>query len=370
MFFHGEVRQAWPWSENPDHFRLLRCNGKVVAGLVAVPVGQWFGGRSVFSWAIRLVGVGLEHRSRRVAPLLMGDMLHEAQRQGVALSVLYPATQPLYRAVGYEQAGVNQLLSMPVDAARLRDHGLDLRRVDRMAAIDRMAPLHEMRARRTSGHIDRNDWFWQRVLQPRQLPETHVFEVVGGGDAQGYMVYAMPPSDASTHGYDVFLTDFVATTAAAARRLMAHLGEHHSLGNRVRWRGRLDAPECMVLPQQKLHLEDSMTWMLRIVDVSTALTQRGYAPQVSGRLAFEVVDDLLPDNAGRWTLQVADGEAQVSRGGSAELKLDVRGLASLYTGHLTPHELCVAGLAEGPEAALSMAASLFYGPRCWMPDFF
>jgi predicted acetyltransferase len=370
MFFHGDVRKAWPWVENPDHFRLLRYEGRVAAGLVAVPVGQWFGGRSVSSWAIRLVGVGLEFRSLGAAPLLMQQMLREAQQQGAALSVLYPATQPLYRSVGYEQAGLNQLLALPVGAARLRDRTLALQRVDQKTAIAAMMPLYTARARRTSGNIDRSEWFWQRVLEPRMLPEVQVFLALGDAGPEGYMAYAMPASRAASAGYDLMLTDFVAGTAAATRRLMAHLGEHHSLGNVVRWRSTIEAPECLVLSQQRVRVEDSMTWMLRIVDVRKALTQRGYAPHLRGRLTLQVHDETLPDNAGTFSLEVAEGQAHVEPARQADLKLDVRGLAAVYSGHLTPDEVCVAGLGEGDEAARAMAAHLFAGPRCWMSDFF
>ena len=179
MSFTPENKKEWPWSENPDHFRLLRHSGHLAAGLVAVPVGQWFGGKPVPMWAIRLVGVGLEFRSMRAAPVLMGAMLREAREQGAALSTLYPATQPRYRSVGYEQAGVNQLFELPTSAVRVRDNTLELRRVDLDRGTEELHPVYERRARATAGHVQRSDWFWNRVVHPRNLPETHAFTVVG-----------------------------------------------------------------------------------------------------------------------------------------------------------------------------------------------
>ena len=50
--------------------------------------------------------------------------------------------------------------------------------------------------------------------------------------------------------------------------------------------------------------------------------------------------------------------------------MDIRGLAVLYSGQLTPFDLCLTGLAEGSEEALRTATLLFAGPRPWTSDFF
>jgi predicted acetyltransferase len=60
----------------------------------------------------------------------------------------------------------------------------------------------------------------------------------------------------------------------------------------------------------------------------------------------------------------------VRAGGRGELRLDVRGLAPLFSGLVAPADLAVAGLVEGPAAALDVAQRLFAGPEPWMPDFF
>jgi predicted acetyltransferase len=370
MSFTEEASLQWPWFENPDHFRLLRHEGRIAGGLVAVPVGQWFGGRSVPQWAIRLVGVGLDYRSLGAAPVLMAAMLREARRQGVAISSLYPATQPLYRSVGYEQAGFNQLFSFSTTAARVRDHRMRVQRYDPDTGIEPLQRLYDLRARQVAGHIDRSDWFWKRILKPRFLPPPVTYLAVGDDGPEGYMVYAMASKGPSLHGYDLTVTDFVATSGSAARRMVAHLGEHHSMGKTVHLRGAPEAAALYSMPQQHIQIESSICWMLRIVDVHKALEARGYHPQVSGRLQFELHDDLLPENAGRWTLTIEAGHARVSSGGDGALRLDIKGLAPLYAGHLSPFDLTLTGLAEGSDEALQQAAHLFAGPRSWMPDFF
>ncbi|HZM00717.1 MAG TPA: sterol carrier protein domain-containing protein, partial [Planctomycetota bacterium] len=123
-------------------------------------------------------------------------------------------------------------------------------------------------------------------------------------------------------------------------------------------------------------------WMLRVVDLPAALEQRGWPAGVRAELRLELSDDVLPENAGRWRLSVAEGSARVARlapgapsaarGSPAPpvLRLDVRGLAALYSGHLSPGLLQQAGLLDGDAAALELAAALFAGPAPAMADMF
>ena len=81
-------------------------------------------------------------------------------------------------------------------------------------------------------------------------------------------------------------------------------------------------------------------------------------------------DALLRDNARRWVVEVADGQAHVREGGRGALSLDVRGLAALYTGHLSGADVRVAGLGDGSDADLATATALFAGSAPWESDFF
>jgi predicted acetyltransferase len=110
--------------------------------------------------------------------------------------------------------------------------------------------------------------------------------------------------------------------------------------------------------------------MLRIVDVIGALSARGYPAGVSAELQLDVRDELLPWNNGRFVLTVADRRASVRSGGAGWVGLDVRDLAALYSGYLTPQELLAAGSLAGSEADLATAAQIFAGPRPWTPDMF
>jgi predicted acetyltransferase len=113
-----------------------------------------------------------------------------------------------------------------------------------------------------------------------------------------------------------------------------------------------------------------MDWLLRIVDVCGALAARGYPQGAEVEVHLEVRDTLLPANDGRFVLTIANGQGEVREGGRGGLRVDVRGLATLYSGHLSPEELRATGLLDGEPRDLAAAALAFAGPAPWMPDMF
>ena len=125
-----------------------------------------------------------------------------------------------------------------------------------------------------------------------------------------------------------------------------------------------------LLPDRRYELKLVDQWMVRLLDVPAALRARGYPRGLEAELHLEVKDDVLPENDGRLVLRVADGVGAVSAGGEGRLALDVRGLAALYTGHLSPDQLAATGLLSGTAEDRAAASPVFAGPAPWMPDFF
>jgi predicted acetyltransferase len=60
----------------------------------------------------------------------------------------------------------------------------------------------------------------------------------------------------------------------------------------------------------------------------------------------------------------------VTRGGEGTIHLDVRALASLYTGYLGPHDLARTGKLRADASALGDLADAFAGNAPWMCEMF
>lgn len=362
---------AEPWLRRGglDNIRVLRRGKAIVACLLLIPMGQFFGGRSVRMAGVAGVATAATARGTGAATVLMRSAVEEMRASGYPISTLYPATRTLYRRVGYEPAGGRFELTVPIGALKAVDRSTEMRAAEPEdeAAI---AEAYAAYARDMPGHLDRGDYIWHRIKNPRgESPRGFVLEGEGrGAGLDGYVF--LYEKKRPTYHYDLRITDIVARTPRAVRRLLSFLADHGTLGETAAWYTGPASRLVQALPEvgYTLYLQDH--WMLRIVDVKAALQARDYVEGIETDLHFQITDDLLPENAGRFVLEVAGGKGRVRRGGRGRIRLDIRGLAALYSGHLTPISLEAAGLMEGARAELSRAGAVFAGPAPWMPDMF
>lgn len=349
--------------------RVARCGGEVVGGLSLPVAGQYFGGRVVPVGALRAVAVTPHRRGSGVGGALVRGVLAELYERGVPLAVLFPATQPIYRRQGFEQAGTWTVYRLPTQAIDVRDRSME---VERVAPQDldwaAIKDLYDRVAVGSAGLLDRNDWFWRRRfwIGTKELP-AYVYTVSNEHGLQGYVSFTHRAGD---RRFDLVVHDLIAATSAASRRLWSLLADHRSMAEHVEWAGPPSESLLLGLAEMEAEVVRRMHWMLRLVDVPAALESRGYLPGITGELHFAVSDGIIAANHGNWTMRVGNGVAKVSPGGRGEVALDVRGLAALYTGFMSPFQLRRAGLIEGNDHQLAVAAALFAGPAPWMVDFF
>jgi len=362
-----EDTEAWLGIQRREDLRTVREGTRVVAALSLVPMGQFFGGRSVRTAGVAGVGIEPDRRGRGLAKDLMQRFLREMRESGYPLSTLYASTYGLYRAVGYERAGGRWLASLRPDSLIVpRGHSAEMRPVDEDDEPLLRATWSAW-ARTHTGQLDRGDYMWKRVTAPLGKP-AHACLVEGEGGIEGYVRWRQGAIDGSP--YEVLVTDMAALTATAATRLLAFFAGHGSITSSVRWASGPGDPVLALLPERRFELKLGDEWMLRLVDVPAALEARGYPPGVEAEVHLAVEDDLLSENSGRWVLRVADGRGEVTRGGEGRLTMDVRGLAPLYSGHQSPAQLALSGWVRGAREDLEAAQAVFAGSAPWMADAF
>jgi predicted acetyltransferase len=352
--------RAWMEREGLENARLAFLDDRLAGGLSVQAMGQWFGGRSVPCAVVRAVAVAPERRGDGVATRMLRAALLEMRERGLPLSMLFPATQVLYRRAGYEQAG-----SWFEQSARLADFPsagppLPVAAVDR--SDGRLRALHREQARRCPGMLDRSEWLWQRVLDPL-IPQLDLDAyLIGPDDApEGYLLVHVERDPDASSGH-ITLRDRALLTPRAVQRARSFLAQHRSVIERVWTTGPETEPLLVGLPNQTAEVTRRFAWMLRLVDVPAALAARGYPAPVAAELHLAVRDDFLEPHEQRLLLRVRDGEATVERGGRGEVQVDVRGLAALYTGYLSPEGAAALGYLEAPTPGLAALGALFAGP--------
>jgi predicted acetyltransferase len=365
--FGGEVPAVRVWLDRSGHenVRIARRGAETVGGLIEIPMGQWFGGRSVPMLGIAGVGVAPEARGEGVALALMHDTLRSARERGFALSTLYPAAVALYRAAGYEFAGSRflhkaALRTLPTERGPLRIALLEA------GATNEVEALYRAIASERPGYLDRGPYVWRRVRENRQGEPYQAFGAYGPSGLEGYAYLSQRGPDDQR---ELVVHDFVAATFAAATRLLALFADHRSTMKSLVLAGAAPNPLILAPTEPLFRVELGETWMLRVVDPALALAARGY-PALESAVDLELTDRSLPENSGRYRLEVSGGRAQVTRGGTGAVALDERALAALYTGFFSPALLARSAGLAGDEASLARLAMLFAGPPPSLCDFF
>lgn len=352
-----------------DNLRVIRQRGCVVGGLIIIHMGQYFGGRAVKMAGIAAVGIDQHLRGQGAASVLMSAAVREMHALGYPVSALFPATQPLYQRVGYEQAGTFYRCVLPIAAIDSRARDLTVRPITD-ADQSSIEKCYRARARRTNGHLDRTNYVWTRVRKNR-TGDARGFLVEGDQGVEGYVFVVQ--QDAPTRSYNLYCPDLVALTQRAAMRLLKFFADHRSMAGEVIWHG--SPTDALHLNVREQHIADQVKdqWMLRLLDAGKAIEARGYAPGVTAQLHLDIHGDTaLPDvNNGRLLVHIQGGQATAQRGqGRGEIKVTIRGLASLYAGMITPWEARAAGWLEGDDGAITSMAAAFAGGAPWIADHF
>ncbi len=330
-------------------------HGEVMGGASLVPMGQFFGGRSVPMIGVAAVAVAPEWRGRGAAVAVMREAVREMRARGAAISVLYPALQELYRLVGFEQAGARYETAVPGRLINIRGREPGLR-VRTVAGGDDPAirAAYAAGAAPVDGHLDRGEYIWTRVRDFRGVKaEGFVIEAQGGA-IEAYIFFSQRATDHPTLRHNLNVHDMAAATPRAARHLLGFLADHRSMTESIVWHGPAAGPLHALLPEQVYRVALHEHWMLRVIDAPAAFAARGYPPGLAAEAHLEIGEDpLVPENAGRWVLRVRDGRGSLERGGSGAVRVSLRGLAPLFTGHLSARSLRLAGHLQAEDADLA-----------------
>lgn len=361
--------EKWMLREGLDNVRLALVDGRLAGGLSVQRMGQWFGGRSVPCGAIRAVAIAPEFRGQNVAGRLLRHTLDELARDGIPLSMLFPATQHVYRRAGFEQAGVWVEYLATLGDFPSRSGGLEVTEVS--PHDERLRSLYTEQSRRASGPFDRSDWLWRRTVEPFNLAEHELSAyLLGPLDApEGYLLVHVQRGEGQ-HDSAIVLRDRALLTPAALSRAQSFLAHHRStLHGGVRLHGGIVEPLLIGLPNQLQDTARRIDWMLRLTDPPAALSARGYHPALSAEIHLVILDDASSPAEQPWTIRVRDGRASMTPGGEARLRVDVRGLAAMYSGHLGASDAALLGYLQGDPAQAALLEAIFAGPRPFTDDF-
>jgi predicted acetyltransferase len=356
--------EGWLKRMGVENIRLIREEKQVVGGLVVIPMGQWWGGESVSMTGIAGVGVAPESRGSGAALSLMQQAVKELYKKDVPISVLYPATQRLYRKAGYEQGGSFCSWEIAAQSIQIKKQPLPIKSVPLDSDI--FYQLYAKQGKNINGYLNRNQTIWNRIIFPSEKEVFYGYIIGSIEKPEGYIIISQYSVD---NDNILSVVDWVVLTKAAAQSFWSFLNNHRSQIDKIRWRSSAIDNLTIVLPEQTAKNRFINRWMLRIINVEKALSTRGYPSEIETELHLDIEDDLIAENNGKFILSIANGSGNITKGGKGNFRLDIKGLATLYTGLFTPQQLQLAGI-EATEKVISTATQIFAGSSPWMMDFF
>jgi predicted acetyltransferase len=340
-------------------------DGRLVGGAVFHDMRQWWHGKQVPMAGVAGVNVAPEYRGGGVGRAVMTALTGQMAERGYPLSVLYAATMPFYRKLGWELAGANYEAVLParslLELARPAGAAPKIRRpgpADVAEILDITGRVHEQA--RDCGPVT-----WDEPTVRRWL-DGPIGRYVGPHNyaylaPDGFAGYAW----AGGGHEEIFVDRVLATSPETTSALWSVIASHSSVASKVRVRIAPQDPLWWLLREQDAQLGERDPWMLRLLDAPAAIAARGF-PAVDLTVPLEITDDLCPHNTGLWQLTVRSGTAQLIRTpsgsrpaeSSPSLVLGARGLAALYAG--TPVATLrraglVTGGASGADALLDAA---------------
>ena len=143
------------------------------------------------------------------------------------------------------------------------------------------------------------------------------------------------------------------------------------VGVNLSWAGPTEEPLGQFLRVQQPQIQQSYWWMVRLLNVKSALEMRGYSAASNAMVDLTVIDPNLPENAGTFRIELRNGNATVVPISRASAVIDVGSLAAIYTGWLPARESVRIGrLQNASSAEIEALEKIFASPRPWCLDRF
>ena len=350
---------------DPEQVHVIEEDGEVRASATVLPLESFVDGEPRPMGGISAVMVHPAYRRRGYAGELMLAVLRDMRERNVALSLLSPFAHAFSRVFGYELASEAieyrlkpSDLSTSPEQSYLRDY--------REEDLPSLMALYEAEARRHALSVRRSEEHW-KSNEVRKDRDFAVYE--RGGEVEGYILYKLSGWQEQDPRRTLRVDELVATTTRAGEALFSFMASLDPLAYGIRHFTPRGEPLHPYLRSSHVDAKIEPDQMLRLVDVEDALGYLQRTPEAP--LVLDVSDDVIPENAGEYTI----GNGKVIRGAEVaeSVSLDVRRLAQLYAGYLPVRDLARHGLVEAssPEA-LGLLETLFPVGDPWLaaPDHF
>ena len=282
---------------------------------------------------------------------MLRKAIHDYYDKGYELMHLYPFRESWYRRFGYEVCGVRYKIK--VDSAKfprvagslpVHQYGVE--------GVEKIRQCYETFAHRRSGLNLRHEGQWERLL-PRESNRTIY---TAGNPVEAYAIVQ--------HKTDFWINqdiiEFVWTSREGYESILAVLRAIGKNKSSVTWFEPSDSPYRTYFWDNGATLEITNPLMYRVVNVKKAL--EGLKPTSSGVFTLQVLDEIVPQNAGPWRVAFSPSGVEVTPADSAEIVIGEGHFAQAFLGEPSLLTIASNGFVEVGDAKHLEAAARLLTP--------
>jgi predicted acetyltransferase len=373
----GFVNQWMERAILEDMRGLFDDNGRLISGLRLLWHDVWLGRTKVRMAGITNVATPPEYRRKGLLKNLLREVMRQEHEKGINVSGLYPFEFSFYRKFGYELAGSVQRVTVKIPAmADFRSQSKGQWTQCTEEDWPRFKALYDRYCVGRFGRMDRAiDTIWKRSVMTsfdngNYIPLTSYIWTDESGQDRAYIIYRMKAKASNEWDRDMRVREMVWVDEAARHEIYAFIANHDSQAESVIWNTEPgDEVYSLLANPRAATIEHEAGYMLRLLDVEKGLAERAWPvleANESAAFSLAVRDDVLDWNDRRTYRMAARGEqVEISSQAGTEkagLSCDVRILAQLYAGYLSPVHAARLGKLEVRSGADLVAAQRLFSP--------
>jgi predicted acetyltransferase len=350
-----------------DRLWSVHDSGRIVATSGIISLALTTPGSSVRMGGITDVGVLATHRRRGLLTGLMQRMLADCAERGEPLAGLWASESIIYGRFGFGCAADQVRLQIETARSAFRqpvDVTGRVRMLDPSEAMTLLPGILDRARMAVPGGLDRPHGVWSAWLEhdPEGWRDGAGPRQVVAVDDLGYAIFRVAEHWTPTAPrHTLKLLDLQAVDDETAAVLWRYVLDVDLVAEVDAWYRPVDDPVLHRLadPRRAGRTTIDALW-LRILDVPAALEARRY--RADGRLVLGLDDDVWPDAAGRYALEIADGRAEVTTtSAEPDLVLGPEELGALYLGGMSASGLAAAGRITAIDTQALQRADLLLG---------
>ena len=357
-----------------DTRALFDDDGNMLSGLRLIWNELWLGARKVKMAGITSVATPPEYRRGGNLKQLLRTVLAEEHDRGFNISTLYPFYFPFYKKFGYDQVSASQTVSVNLSAMGGLKSGVNGRWVNHSPDDwQKFQALYDQFCVGRFGRIERpSERNWRRGVfmvwsSSGRKPGNAYMWYDAEGQPRAYIFYHLKSIDERGWIREMRISDMAWLDDEARHEIYRFIANHDSQADKAVWDTE-PGDEFFALLSDPRQAEIKLTpgYMLRLLNVERALLERAW-PAETGSFSVAVHDDGLAWNHDRtYRLELSQGRPEASSiagSGKAGLTCDVRTLAQLYAGYISPIQAAHLGkLGVHNKADLEAAQRIFSPP--------